>query len=509
MSLPVTDLVDASGSHALRAALGRRGFVAAASTTVSTIVLDSFDGRLHGAGLRLERRGDNLVVSGHDTVTAQAPMSATPRFAADLPPGPLAARLGHILGVRALLPLATFSTRTTPVSRRNDEDKIIAALRIHEQVTTVRGPVDGWFVEVDEVIGYPDETAAAHELVAASGAHALRSGGIVDVALAAAGVDAAGHRLVRSVPLDPDLPALDGFRLVLENLRQAIDANLTGTIDDVDPEFLHDLRVAVRRTRTVLAHAKQVLPADVLEWSRDGFRTLGHLTGPARDLDVHLLEWDRHVGSLTPDAVVALAPVHGRLEAERADAHRHLVCGLRSPATTELLERWRSWLAGHGVHGAEHGGARADRPIGVVVHHRILKAQRRLSERGTTITPATAPGHVHDLRKDAKQLRYLVECFGGLLERSARRSFVKRLKTLQDNLGEHQDAAVHATQLRRIVDELPDNAPRTTFVALGQLIEQLDRHRQSSRDAFAERFTRYDKRSTRRELASALDGVAG
>ena len=69
------------------------------------------------------------------------------------------------------------------------------------------------------------------------------------------------------------------------------------------------------------------------------------------------------------------------------------------------------------------GGPHAGDPIGDVVADRIRKAQRRLLDHGRAITPATPAEHVHDLRKDAKKLRYLLECFGGLLPPTiARRS---------------------------------------------------------------------------------------
>ncbi len=72
---------------------------------------------------------------------------------------------------------------------------------------------------------------------------------------------------------------------------------------------------------------------------------------------------------------------------------------------------------------------------------------------GRTITPSTPAETVHELRKDAKKLRYLIECFGGLYDKSARTAFVGRLKALQDTLGEHQDAEVHAHALRTIADD--------------------------------------------------------
>ena len=72
-----------------------------------------------------------------------------------------------------------------------------------------------------------------------------------------------------------------------------------------------------------------------------------------------------------------------------------------------------------------------------------LGPRPHLVERRPVDPPDTPAEQVHDLRKDAKKLRYLLECFGSLLPKSPRKQFVKRLKALQDNLGEHQDAEVH------------------------------------------------------------------
>ena len=107
------------------------------------------------------------------------------------------------------------------------------------------------------------------------------------------------------------------------------------------------------------------------------------------------------------------------------------------------------------------------------MRRRIDKAQDRLLAQGRAITPDTPAEEVHELRKDAKKLRYLLECFGGLLPAAERKAFVKRLKELQDNLGEHQDAAVHVAQLHEAVDELPAGVPA----------DDVRRHRSADRAA--------------------------
>ena len=318
MGASVTGHGEGPGPGPLRSALAAAGYVADPPATVTTIVLDTFDGRLHGAGLRLERRGNVLALGGDGAVTAQLPVSSTPRWPTELPPGPFRSRLAGLVDIRALLPVVTLTSRRTAVVRRNGQGKIVAAARIHEQLTTPDGPIDGWFVEVDELTGYEKQAAELLDLARSCGVRPRDDGAdIVDLAVAASGIDPAGFQGDPTVRLDAGLPALDGFRRVLDNLRVAMVATRPGTVDDIDPEFLHDFRVAVRRTRSVLGHAKDVLPADVLDWSRAGFRTLGQVTGPSRDLDVYVLEWDGYVAALAPETVAALAPVRRQLEADR------------------------------------------------------------------------------------------------------------------------------------------------------------------------------------------------
>ena len=68
--------------------------------------------------------------------------------------------------------------------------------------------------------------------------------------------------------------------------------NEKGIIDDIDSEFLHDFRVAVRRTRSLLGQIRYVLPKRrVTRFKRD-FAWLGEVTGPARDMDVYLLSFN-------------------------------------------------------------------------------------------------------------------------------------------------------------------------------------------------------------------------
>ena len=149
-------------------------------------------------------------------------------------------------------------------------------------------------------------------------------------------------------------------------------------------------------------------------------------------------------------------PVRDQLDADRAAAHDELAAGLARRRTSRAALRALAAVARRRRSTRPTGGP-ARRPSARRRRRADAssKAQARLLEHGRAITPTTPAEDVHELRKDAKKLRYLLECFGGLLPASARKAFVKRLKALQDNLGEHQDAEVHVAQLRQAVAELP------------------------------------------------------
>jgi CHAD domain-containing protein len=292
------------------------------------------------------------------------------------------------------------------------------------------------------------------------------------------------------VPLAYDQRADAGAVAVLRSLLDVIGENFEGAISGQDPEHLHQLRIAVRRSRTVQRQLKGVFGPDELPGFRAEFRWLQQATGSARDLDVYVqdLESLREMlpvemrGDLDP-----LVPVlaHSRLAA-RADMTR----ALRSDRTADLIEDWERLLETLTERSA-HDRPAAGKPVGEVAGKRIRKVYKRIVKMGRAIERDSPAADYHELRKKGKELRYLLELFGArLFPDEAVGPLIKSLKALQDVLGRHQDREVQIAMLRSSAEEvttLPGGG--AACMAMGALVERLRLDEQAARDEFAERFS--------------------
>lgn len=480
------------------------------AVSVTLTLLDTFDGRLHADGLRLVLREGaerELVLLGPDgSPPAHLVWSGPPpRRDHDLPAGPFGARVAGPIAERALLPVVDVRSNCREVVARDGRGKAVVTLVVHDRPVTTGSDHDlpTVAVEVRGVLGHGDDLARAVRRLDRLGFD-RHPGDLLDLALDAVGRSAAGCASSPTVPLDPGDDALDAVRAVLRNLLDTLETNLPGTLDDLDPEFLHELRVAVRRTRSVLTETKKVLPRPVRDRFRTGFGELGAATGRTRDLDVYVLGWDDLVATLDATDRAAIGPLLDALEADRRRAHAAMAAVLSSPDTAELLADWRGWLDD-----PDAAPQRRERHIGPFIAARIDRAQSVLLDQGRAIAPDSPAEALHDLRKDAKKLRYLLECFGSLFAPKARKAFVGQLKALQDNLGTFQDLEVQINELRELAHALHGRSGTSadTLLATGRLIDHLEQARHRERDDFVERFAAYDTPDNRRRLADLLATV--
>ncbi len=316
-------------------------------------------------------------------------------------------------------------------------------------------------------------------------------------ALRAAGVDPDGPS--RAV-LEPGLPARVAVARVLLSFLGELEAAVDGTVDDVDIEFLHDLRVAVRRSRSAVKLLGDVLPPALVAWATPQLKLLGDLTTPSRDLDVLLEELPSLTAGLAGGRREDVEPLARHLTGLRADERRRLVSGLRSPRFERFRARWRSSLLALTTWDGQPG---AGTTAAEVVEERVDRAHRRVLRHGSRITDASPAEDLHDLRKRVKELRYLLEVLPPPTDPADARVAIKELKALQDVLGTFQDSEAQREALCSMGTDLmsADGVSVRTIFAMGEMAARLQEDQDTSRARFAAVFERFAQRSAQRRTA--------
>ena len=468
----------------------------AAARNVRRVWLDTFDWRLYRAGLTLEltsaRGTAQLTLTGRDGAVVAAQQAGVaggrpkwPGLLDVLPAGPLRERLRPVVGVRALMPVARAASTVREFRVLNSDDKTVA--RVTADRMSVSYPARAALpprLTVTALRGYQAQADRLADILAAARGVTDGAGGALEAALAAAGRRPGDYTGKINVKLDPQSPAVTAVATVLAQLLAATVANVGGAVRDVDTEFLHDLRIAVRRTRSVLKLAGDVLPGGLAGRFRPEFKWLGDLTTPTRDLDVYLTGLDAMAAGLLAASPADLQPFVQHLARRRALAQRQLARGLRSARFSRLTSEWRDAL------GSAAATRRARPSAALLAASRIRRAQRRVLADGGAITAASAPEAMHELRKRCKDLRYLLEIFGSLYDPGEHWQSVRELKSLQDCLGEFQDTEVQRGEIRAFADQMMDErtAPAATLLAMGEVAAGLAVRQRQARGEFAGRF---------------------
>nr|WP_279347153.1 CHAD domain-containing protein [Govania unica] len=226
-----------------------------------------------------------------------------------------------------------------------------------------------------------------------------------------------------------------------------MEVNEQGILKDIDTEFLHDYRIALRRTRALVAVMKPSLPQDFATLKKE-LGWLGQITGLARDLDVYLLEFSSLSSAVPEKDRVGLAPLHKLLLKKRMVAYRALGRALTSERYRRIKQRWR------GVLRSFQADDETSPPIWREAGRRIRRLYGEALHEGTAISAQSPPEQLHELRKTCKKLRYLIEFFGPLYSETRLRNGVRALKKLQNNLGLYQDAQIQRALLMSLLGEL-------------------------------------------------------
>lgn len=440
----------------------------------SIVYLDTPDWRLGRGGsqltLQLAPRPRSLALWRGEVVLATSLRGRAPAFAHDIEAAAMRDALLEACGDRRIRQVLRLGGSVTDIEIRDDVDKLVVRGR-RWQLGTVDGgdgaPALPERLELHAVRGYDEQLALAASGILGTGACSA-DGFAYQRALAAFGglPDVDSGKV--EVDLLPEEPLRSAVGRIVARLVAIMTANEAGTAAAIDPEFLHDFRVAARRLRALLSQVPAAFDAGTAAHLREDLRWLGGITGPARDADVFALDlrrWQRH---MVAAEVADLQPLLQLTRRQQQRRRKAVARALGDDRYRQLMERLRA--------AAVAPSPPDDVPVPAVARERLLRAFQRVRRRGGEAVAGSSES-LHRLRLACKKLRYLLEFFQALLDAQAATAIVSRLKALQDELGRIQDAAVQELHLQDAASLLARRrpVPERTLMLIGRLQERLQR----------------------------------
>lgn len=252
--------------------------------------------------------------------------------------------------------------------------------------------------------------------------------------------------------LDPDDLAIDAFRQIAWECIGQLQGNLDMVLHGEDTEGVHQMRVALRRLRSLFAVFGSVVDRTTCSDLIEEIRWISDLLGTARDLDVFISE------TLPP----MLQPLHQhkglqqlgeKARLGQAEAYQILRDALRSQRYQRLQLALGAWLEG----GAWVNTEAATLSVSTLAAKVLGKRYKQLKQHGQRLVHMH-PEERHETRISGKKLRYASEFFTSLYPGNSTKGFVRALADLQGVLGTLNDIATTEQLIRQIIGEHPNRA---------------------------------------------------
>lgn len=225
---------------------------------------------------------------------------------------------------------------------------------------------------------------------------------------------------------------------------QHLQSNFHGAMTSDNAEFLHQMRVALRRLRVLLRMAESVSADKQLALFRKDTAALGFTLGRIREWDVFIAQTIQPMSERMPDHE-GLRALLDLSEERRSDSYSLLRNDVQARELQRLLLRFSIWMNGP-YWQQQAGDGLLARDFATTY---LTKFGRRFAQAGANLDTLDAE-KMHAMRIQAKKLRYSAEFFVALYGHHRHKSFLAALSQVQEVLGQINDAAV----AYRLLDEL-------------------------------------------------------
>ena len=264
-------------------------------------------------------------------------------------------------------------------------------------------------------------------------------------------------------------------------------------------EAVHDMRVAVRRARNVLATCRPLFVGEQTAAVRAELKWLAATLGEPRDAEVMRERLSRKLADEPPELVLSAGyrriDEDMRVQHERARAR--MLAALDSQRYTTLIAALEDLAA------CPPWSDQADRPVDDVLRAGVRRDYRRLArkvaEAHEDVETSEREHRLHEARKAAKRVRYATETVTVVYGKPAKK-FVRAMNRVQSVLGDHHDAFVTQERLRELADDVASTGDNA-FV-FGVLHAREERALLETDDQFSDLWRSVSRKRRRRWLSA-------
>ncbi|MCY3979875.1 MAG: CHAD domain-containing protein, partial [Chloroflexi bacterium] len=312
-----------------------------------------------------------------------------------------------------------------------------------------------------------------------------------------AGMAADDNKRKKQKELLPTDPMAEAGRLIFARQIRRMRSHEAGSRTGADIESVHQMRVAIRRMRSLFnligAHYR---PKTTARFER-GLRQTARALGAIRDLDVLILDLQHYQETLSPDDQARPGQGGHLLGAGGGACRLRLNQLLESKRYARFIRAFQRFAKrpGKGARRLKRSEAphQLRHVLPLLLHERLARVKAY-----DTVLPASDDAILHALRVEYKQLRYALEFFQPILGRSAG-YFLKQVKEMQELLGRINDIAVFSGYVSR----LNQLRPEQSAILKGYVAARKD-ELVVLRERFYDDWARFNSRAAQRKFSDSL-----
>ncbi|MBE0497369.1 MAG: CHAD domain-containing protein [Campylobacterales bacterium] len=253
------------------------------------------------------------------------------------------------------------------------------------------------------------------------------------------------------------MSSYDGFRVIFTELYAKIEFHKTAYLETKENEQLHQFRVNIRKTRSLLQSVPELFDAGIAERFIKGFKTIATQTNTKRDLDV----FGEFLATLATTQAIAL-----HVEASRTSEDQKISEALTQGYYNSFLLEWKMVLEDEEGFFKGKQGNLGYRTLSALALKIRLETLARKLKKLTESKPLEA---FHKVRIEFKRLRYLLEYCESQFPSKTLKQTIKKVKMMQETFGLLQDRDVQM----EVLDAIEAHPPLASDVEVVAALEAL------------------------------------